>query len=144
MRRAAVAVAGLAAVAGPLAVADVAATAEHAALPHRLGVDEREYWVFPTHNPVGSGRVEFDVTNFGMDMHDFSIRDRRGNILSSTPLAAGASAVVTVKLASGRYTLFCSVSNHEALGMHARLTVRSPVGRSRTRGVGRSRTRGAS
>jgi plastocyanin len=133
----------VAAVAGSLALPGTAATAQHQPLPRRLGVDEREYWVYPTHNPVASGRVEFDVTNFGMDMHDFSVRDAHDNVLSSTPLASGATAVVSIKLTPGRYTLFCSLSNHEALGMHARLTVKLPLGRSRTRGVSWSHTRGA-
>jgi plastocyanin len=95
-----------------------------APLPRRLGVDEKEYSVYPTHNPVRSGRVEFHVTNFGMDAHDFSIRNTAGSVLSSTPLGSGEKAIVTVKLAPGQYTLFCSLPDHEALGMHARLTVR--------------------
>jgi plastocyanin len=93
-------------------------------VPRRLGVDEKEYSVYPSYNPVGSGRVEFHVTNFGMDAHDFSIRDRTGAVLSSKPLGPGENALVTVRLAPGRYTLFCSLSDHEALGMRARLTVR--------------------
>jgi uncharacterized cupredoxin-like copper-binding protein len=93
-------------------------------LPRRLGVDENEYSVYPSYDPVGSGRVEFHVTNFGMDAHDFSIRDTAGSVLSSTPLGPGEKALVTVRLAPGQYTLFCSLSDHEALGMRARLTVR--------------------
>lgn len=93
-------------------------------VPRRLGVDEKEYSVYPSYNPVGSGRVEFHVTNFGMDAHDFSIRDTAGSVLSSTPLGPGGKALVTVRLAPGHYTLFCSLSDHEALGMRARLTVR--------------------
>jgi plastocyanin len=93
-------------------------------LPRRLGVDENEYSVYPTHNPVGAGSVEFDVTNFGMDAHDFSIRTSKGAVLSSTPLASRASAVVAVRLRPGRYTLFCSLLDHEARGMRATLVVR--------------------
>jgi plastocyanin len=80
--------------------------------------------VYPTHNPVGSGSVEFDVTNFGMDAHDFSIRTPGGTVLSSTPVASRESAVVTVSLPPGTYTLFCSLSDHEARGMHAGLVVK--------------------
>jgi plastocyanin len=93
-------------------------------LPRRLGVDENEYSVYPTHNPVRRGGVEFDVTNFGMDAHDFSIRNSKGTVLSSTPLASRASAVVTVSLPPGNYTLFCSLSDHESRGMRAALVVR--------------------
>jgi hypothetical protein len=95
-----------------------------APLPRRLGVDENEWSVYPTHNPVGTGRVEFDVTNFGMDAHDFSIRTGKGDVVSSTPLASRTSAVVKVSLPPGSYTLFCSLSGHEARGMRATLTVR--------------------
>jgi plastocyanin len=93
-------------------------------LTRRLGVDENEYSVYPTHNPVGAGRVEFDVTNFGMDAHDLSIRTSNGTVLSSTPVASRESAVVTVNLSPATYTLFCSLLDHEARGMHASLVVR--------------------
>jgi plastocyanin len=93
-------------------------------LPRRLGVDEKEYSIYPSYNPVGSGRVEFHVTNFGMDAHDFSIRNTAGSVLWSTPLAPGGKALITVNLTPGEYTLFCSLADHEALGMRARLTVR--------------------
>jgi plastocyanin len=95
-----------------------------APLPRRLGVDEKEYSVYPTHNPVGTGSVEFNVTNFGMDAHDFSIRTGGGTVISSTPVASGQTTIVTVDLQPGTYTLFCSLSDHESLGMHASLQVK--------------------
>lgn len=109
---------------GPRAGIPDTYVARPAPLPRRLGVDEKEYSVYPSHNPVRSGRVEFHVTNFGMDAHDFSIRNTAGSVLSSTPLAPGGKALITVKLTPGKYTLFCSLADHEALGMRARLTVR--------------------
>jgi plastocyanin len=108
----------------PTRVEEPVAVARPEPLPRRLGVDEKEYSVYPTHNPVGAGSVEFDVTNFGMDAHDFSIRNAGGAVLSSTPLASRASTVVTLSLPRGSYTLYCSLSDHESLGMRATLVVR--------------------
>ncbi len=93
-------------------------------LPRRLGVDENEYSLLATHNPVAAGRVEFNVTNFGMDAHDLSIRTIEGRLLSSTPLASGDTRVYTVVLSPGTYTLYCSLPDHEALGMRATLVTR--------------------
>jgi plastocyanin len=95
-----------------------------APLPHRLGVDEKEYSVFPSRNPVAAGSVELNVSNFGMDAHDLSIRAPDGGIVSSTLVESKSSQVVTVTLPAGTYTLFCSLYDHESLGMTASLEVR--------------------
>jgi plastocyanin len=91
-------------------------------LPHRAGVDLSEYSVRPTYSTVAAGDLEFDPVNHGMDAHDFSIRNGSGQI-TSVPLASGDSAVVNVNLPAGTYTLYCSLLDHETLGMKATLSV---------------------
>jgi plastocyanin len=91
-------------------------------LPRRVGVDEYEYTVRPTYYTVAAGDLEFDPINTGMDAHDFSIRNGSGQIVS-VPLASGESKVVNVNLPAGTYTLYCSLLDHETLGMKATLTV---------------------
>jgi plastocyanin len=91
-------------------------------LPHRLGVDEREYSVVPTYHTVAAGDLEFDPVNHGEDAHDFSIRNAGGQI-ASVALDSGETKVVNVNLPAGTYTLYCSLADHEALGMKATLTV---------------------
>jgi plastocyanin len=91
-------------------------------LPRRAGVDLSEYYVRPTYYTVAAGDLEFDPVNHGMDAHDFSIRNGSGQLVS-VPLASGDSAVVNVNLPAGTYTLYCSLLDHESLGMKATLTV---------------------
>jgi uncharacterized cupredoxin-like copper-binding protein len=47
-----------------------------------------------------------------------------GGIVSSTLVESKSSQVVTVTLRAGTYTLFCSLYDHESLGMTASLEVR--------------------
>jgi uncharacterized cupredoxin-like copper-binding protein len=87
-------------------------------------VDEGEYYVSPTHRTVAAGSVDFYPVDLGMDAHDMTIRDGAGNVVGSVPISPGQTEHIQVTLAPGTYTLFCSLYNHEQLGMHATLTVR--------------------
>jgi plastocyanin len=109
-------------------------------LPSRLEVDENDlgqlpqpYSLTPSHNPVATGKVEFNVYNFGMDDHTFAIRDLAGRQIGSTVrIPAGqqqTDVIVNATLAPGTYTLYCTLKagqsdSHFALGMHATLTVK--------------------
>jgi uncharacterized cupredoxin-like copper-binding protein len=96
-------------------------------LPTRLAVDEQEWSLVPTHDPVAAGPVQFNVTNYGMDQHDMAIVDQSGQIVAQTALIdPQGSATLTANLQPGTYTLECTLfGNHEHynLGMHATLTV---------------------
>ena len=83
----------------------------HRALPHR---------VCPT------GRVRFNVRNFGEDGHDLAVRNRRDRVLGHLPeLRPDETARLTVRLRRpGRYVVFCSLEGHEAKGMRATLRVK--------------------
>jgi uncharacterized cupredoxin-like copper-binding protein len=93
-------------------------------LAARTGVDEGEYYVRPTHPTVAAGSVEFDPANLGMDEHDLSVRDAQGRVLGRVVVEPGQTQTLTVSLPAGSYTLFCSLYDHERLGMRAPLTVR--------------------
>ena len=96
-------------------------------LPTRLGVDEREYSLFLSHNPVGTGSVEFNLSNFGGDDHDLHI-DTSGPspqpVASTGVVSPGTSTTINVALTPGTYTLYCSLADHRALGMQTTLTVK--------------------
>ena len=92
--------------------------------PRRVGVDEKEWSVYPSRNVLGAGDIEFNVTNFGMDPHDFSIRDDGGAKRASVPLDPGESKTLNVTLPAGHYVLYCSLYDHEAQGMSAAIEVR--------------------
>lgn len=103
-------------------------------LPRRLEVDENDqgqppqpYSLRPSHNPVGAGKVEFNVYNYGQDPHTFAVIDARGRQLAfaaAPPDQPDSPVTVSAALPAGRYTLECTLPGHAALGMRATLTVR--------------------
>ncbi len=91
----------------------------------QVQVVEKEYSLTLSRLRVRSGNVVVQLVNFGMDDHDLVVQ---GNARGSKPysfklLAPGTLETRTLKLAPGRYTLYCSVPGHRALGMVASLIV---------------------
>jgi len=64
--------------------------------------------------------VEITVTNAGVLQHDFIIEDTD---FGTELLDGGSEATITVNLAAGEYTYFCSVPGHREAGMEGTLTV---------------------
>jgi len=93
-------------------------------LPVRTGVDEGEYFLNATHPTVAAGTVELDPANLGMDEHNMTVRNAQGQVLGAVTVEPGQTQQLALSLAPGSYTVFCSLYNHEALGMHTTLTVR--------------------
>lgn len=97
-----------------------------APLPSRTNVDLtdiREWSVRPSYRTLAAGRIDFNVNNRGEDDHDLTVRDASRN-LGQLPLAPGETDTLTLTLAAGSYTLFCSLPGHEAAGMAAAISVR--------------------
>ena len=93
--------------------------------PARLQVTEKEFSLILSRLRVHQGQAIVQVLNFGMDNHDLVIQS---NAAGSKPihfsqLSPGAHATRTLKLAPGKYTLWCSLPGHRKLGMVAPLTV---------------------
>jgi uncharacterized cupredoxin-like copper-binding protein len=64
------------------------------------------------------------VKNAGKIQHDLAVSGPGVTGTPKTPLLdAGASGKLTVTLAAGSYTLYCTVPGHRAAGMVAKLTV---------------------
>jgi len=94
--------------------------------PSRTGVDlvDGEEWtVRPSYRILAAGRIDFVASNVGEDDHDLSVR-RGTSVLGRLPLAPGESDTLTLDLAAGSYTLFCSLPDHEEAGMRANISVR--------------------
>lgn len=71
-----------------------------------------------------AGRAVIQVKSNGEDDHDLRLRRADGTVVAATPVIhPGRLAALRVRLAAGRYTLFCGIGNHEALGMRAPLVV---------------------
>lgn len=93
--------------------------------PSRLQVVEKEYSLTLSRLRVHAGRVIIQVIDFGMDNHDLVIqRNARGSKpIRFRQLGSGDRITRTIVLAPGRYTMWCSLPRHRALGMVAPLVV---------------------
>lgn len=113
-------------VAVALAVAVLAAPA--AAGPLRdtaVGVGEREFTLTPYRRTVPRGVVRFNVTNYGEDTHDLTVLDGKGRVVGQSPeIRAGTRFALRVKVKRpGVYRLLCTVADHAARGMRARIRI---------------------
>ena len=97
--------------------------AQPAARATTVHVSESEFKIVPAPAKVAAGKVTFVVKNTGKIAHDLAVQGTAG--AAKTPLiAAGKSASLTVTLAAGTYTLYCSVPGHRAAGMVKTLVVK--------------------
>jgi plastocyanin len=102
-----------------------AASAVHSsAPPSRVQVVAREYSFGLSRLHVKSGSAVIELANFGQDPHDLRVqRIGARHIAGLGDVAPGARGELTVKLAPGRYSFWCSIANHRKLGMRATLVV---------------------
>jgi plastocyanin len=116
----------VAALAALAAAATLVVVPAHAAVaPARVQVSAKEFWFALSRRTVVEGPAIVELVNFGEDPHDLRLRRIGGKRIYKTPLVQpGAYFDLSLKLAPGRYRLWCSVGNHEALGMKATLVVR--------------------
>ena len=74
---------------------------------------------------MAPGKVTFAVKNAGKIGHDLVVSGagRPGHREDAAPQPGQDRRTLTVTLAAGSYTLYCSVPGHRAAGMVAKLTV---------------------
>ena len=90
----------------------------------KVAVSETEFKIAAPAGKVAPGKVTFDVKNAGKIGHDLVVSGPGVSAAAKTALLnPGQSATLTVTLAAGTYTLYCSVPGHRAAGMSAKLTV---------------------
>jgi plastocyanin len=111
---------------GVLAFAAAAPVGSTARPPARLQVVEQEYRLTLSRLSVRSGPAIVNVVNFGQDPHDLVlVRSVRGSKPAQTKVVPPhGRAELDVRLAPGRYELYCSLPGHRAAGMRATLAVR--------------------
>jgi plastocyanin len=88
-------------------------------------VVEKEFSITLSRLRVHSGSVIVQLVNFGMDDHDLVVQgNAKGSKTYTFPtLDPGSHSTKTFKLTAGKYTLYCSIPGHRALGMVSTLTV---------------------
>ena len=93
--------------------------------PARIQVVAKEYSFGLSRMQVKHGPAVIELANFGEDPHDLRLqRVGARHVAGLGVVAPHERAELSVKLAPGRYSLWCSVANHRQLGMHATLVVR--------------------
>lgn len=96
----------------------------HAASFSRLQVVAREYSFGFSRLQIHAGQATIELDNFGQDPHDLRVqRVGAKHIAGLGTIAPGKRGDLTVRLAPGRYSFWCSIANHRQLGMHALLIV---------------------
>jgi uncharacterized cupredoxin-like copper-binding protein len=105
--------------------AEGASPEETGAPAHQIAVKETEFKIqLPSTKELAQGEYTFEVDNAGKIEHDLAIEGPRLKGETKTPLIkAGDSAKLTVALATGNYTLYCSVPGHREAGMVAKISV---------------------
>jgi plastocyanin len=93
--------------------------------PTRVQVVAKEYSFGLSRTVVRSGPAVVQLANFGQDPHDLRLQ-RAGarHIAGLGVVPPGGRAELSLNLPPGRYSLWCSVANHRALGMRAVLVVK--------------------
>jgi plastocyanin len=91
-----------------------------------VGVGLREFRLAPFRDSVRVGYVRFHIANHGEDGHNLVVM-RRGKVYGRTPeIRSREERTLRVRLRrAGHYRLVCTIADHEARGMKARLIVRS-------------------
>jgi plastocyanin len=109
----------------PVAPVEVAAPPTGPAAPARVQVIAQEYSFTLSRPAVPAGEVILEFVNRGQDEHNLhAVEPSEGMEAGHLPAtASGAHPTLTLDLHAGSYTLFCSLSDHEAKGMKADLDV---------------------
>lgn len=93
--------------------------------PTRVEVTAHEFSFTLSRQAVHPGPAIIELVNFGQDAHDLRLQRRGARHIAGTPIVqAGGRFDLHATLRRGRYTLWCSVANHRALGMTAVLLVK--------------------
>jgi len=72
---------------------------------------------------ASAGSVTIVFENASSVSHNVEVADPTGKVVSSTPTFTGGRRTLTVKLAKGAYTYYCTVPGHRQAGMHGMLIV---------------------
>jgi uncharacterized cupredoxin-like copper-binding protein len=96
-----------------------AGTEAHGAAAKTIDVTESEYKIaLPSLKSLAPGTYTFVVKNDGKVAHDLVVGTKTTKLIPP-----GGTAELTVPLAAGTVSLFCSVDGHRQLGMNATISV---------------------
>jgi hypothetical protein len=109
-----------------LVVLAAPAAAARKPAPARVQVVAEEFSLTLSRQTIKAGPAIIELANFGEDPHDLKLRRlaRGAPILRIREVAPARQVQLRVRLAPGRFVLWCSIADHRHRGMEARLGVR--------------------
>ena len=92
---------------------------------NRLAVKSLEHYFVLSRPKVKAGELTVELNNQGEDPHNLNVRreDGEGEPLQIPETASLQRSIARFDLPSGTYRLWCSLPEHEELGMHTTLVV---------------------
>jgi len=93
---------------------------------NRVSVKSAEYLFILSRPSVNAGAVTVELNNYGEDPHNLHLKRQGGGAEPELEIAETGPQQRTVAqfaLAAGTYRLWCSLPEHDELGMHATLEV---------------------
>lgn len=99
-------------------------TTTHRARDGRIEVTMTDFRMRPQVISAPAGRLTVQVDNAGRLPHNFRIRGIGGTRLKIATLLPGERFSRTFRLGKGDWRIFCSIGNHEELGMYGTLVTR--------------------
>ncbi len=88
-------------------------------------VVEKEWSLVLSRQRIRSGQAIVEAVNFGMDAHNLALRRAvpGAKVVRLPTIDHGEHVDRTLRLAAGRYTLWCTLPGHRGRGMAATLVV---------------------
>jgi plastocyanin len=105
------------------AESEEASASESGGAAQVVPVREKEFEIVVARKELRPGRTTFVVSDVGKLQHDLSVEGPGVNGKKTALIDPGAKASLTVTLAKGKYTLWCSVPGHRQAGMVATVSV---------------------
>jgi plastocyanin len=128
---------GAAVVAAAVVGAALAGIVAHAGTrATRVTVTEREYHLTLSKRTLAPGAVTFVIVNRGKLRHSLSVQGPGVKKRLRGTIAPGKHRMLSLKLTSGTYTIWCPVAGHAAKGMKTTIKVTAPGATTSTGGGG--------
>jgi plastocyanin len=83
-----------------------------------------DFFVAPQRLRARPGRLTVEYRNAGRVAHNLVFMRRGRNVRKAETLLPGERGTTELKVSKGNYRIYCSLSNHERLGLYGTLTVR--------------------
>jgi plastocyanin len=90
-----------------------------------IAIEARSYRFSPNEIRVEKpGLLAIEIKNASASVHNFTLKDPRGNVLKNRDISSGGTVIVNIELPDpGVYEFYCNKHFHTTLGMKGRIVV---------------------